>query len=74
MAYTTKEQLEQVLIAMIDSGTIEPQTAYDMLDAVDAHGGQITVALRHGIANGYINSQLANAVMKSLDQLRKAAR
>ena len=74
MAYTTKEQLEQVLTAMVDSGTIEPQTAYDMLDAVDIHGGQITVALRHGIANGYINSQLANAVMKSLDQLRKAAR
>ena len=74
MAYATKEQLEQVLIAMVDSGTIEPQTAYDMLDAVDTHGGQITVALRHGIANGYINSQLANAVMKSLDQLRKAAR
>ena len=74
MAYTTKEQLEQVLTAMVDSGTIEPQTAYDMLDAVDIHGGQITVALRHGIANGYIKSQLANAVMKSLDQLRKAAR
>ena len=72
MAYTTKEQLEQVLTAMVDSGTIEPQTAYDMLDAVAVHGGQITVALRHGIANGYINSQLANAVMKSLDQLRKA--
>ena len=74
MSYTTKEQLEQVLIAMVDSGTIEPQTAYDMLDAVDAHRGQITVALHHGIANGYIDSQLANAVMKSLDQLRKAAR
>ena len=74
MAYATKEQLEQVLIAMIDSGTIEPQTAYDMLDAVAIHDGQITVALRHGIANGYINSQLANTVMKSLDQLRKAAR
>lgn len=74
MAYATQEQLEQVLNAMIDSGTMELQVAFDMLDAVAIHGGQITVALRHGIANGYINSQLANAVMKSLDQLRKAAR
>ena len=73
MAYATQEQLEQVLTAMIDSGTTEQQAAFDILDAVKAHGGQVTVALRHGIANGYINSQLANAVMKSLDQLRKAA-
>ena len=74
MAYATQEQLEQVLTAMIDSGTMEQQAAFDILDAVAIHGGQITVALRHGITNGYINSQLANAVMKSLDQLRKAAR
>ena len=72
MAYATQEQLEQVLTAMIDSGTMEQQAAFDILDAVAIHGGQITVALRYGIANGYINSQLANAVMKSLDQLRKA--
>ena len=74
MAYATQEQLEQVLNAMIDSGTMELQVAFDMLDAVSTHGGQITVAFRHGIANGYINAQLANTVMKSLDQLRKATR
>ena len=64
----TNEMLEQVLIAMLDSGTITEITCHALL-AADT---KMIPRLGKFVANKTISTQQANAIMAGLRNLRAA--
>lgn len=64
----TNEMLEQVLIAMLDSGTITENTCQALL-AADT---KMIPRLGKFVANKTISTQQANAIMAGLRNLRAA--
>ena len=64
----TNEMLEQVLIAMLDSGTITENTCHALL-AADT---KMIPRLGKFVADGAINNKQANAIMAGLRSLRAA--
>ncbi|QTQ06800.1 hypothetical protein QNH09_gp18 [Aeromonas phage PVN03] len=64
----TNEMLEQVLIAMLDSGTITENTCHALL-AADT---KMIPRLGEFVANKTISNKQANAIMKSMRELAKA--
>ena len=64
----TNEMLEQVLIAMLDSGTINENTCHALL-AADT---KMIPRLGKFVANKTISTQQANAIMAGLRNLRAA--
>ena len=64
----TNEMLEQVLIAMLDSGNITENTCHALL-AADT---KMIPRLGKFVANKTISTQQANAIMAGLRNLRAA--
>ena len=64
----TNEMLEQVLIAMLDSGTITENTCHALL-ATDT---KMIPRLGKFVADRTISNKQANAIMKGLRNLRAA--
>ena len=64
----TNEMLEQVLIAMLDSGTITEKTCHALL-AADT---KIIPRLGKFVANNTISIRQANTIMAGLRNLRAA--
>lgn len=64
----TNEMLEQVLTAMLDSGTITENTCHALL-AADT---KMIPRLGKFVANKTISTQQANAIMAGLRNLRAA--
>lgn len=64
----TNEMLEQVLIAMLDSGTITENTCHALLAA----DNKIIPRLGKFVANNTISIRQANTIMAGLRNLRAA--
>ena len=64
----TNEMLEQVLIAMLDSGTITENTCHALL----AEDTKIIPRLGKFVANNTISIRQANTIMAGLRNLRAA--
>ncbi len=71
--FATAEQLEQVLTAMLDSGTLSESQAIGVQTATKAFKGKLTAALAEGVKGRHITYTQANQIAKSVRDLGRAA-
>lgn len=69
MAKYTEEGLETVLVAMLDSGTIDESTAVN-LQAWMKGAKNFTARLGEAVKLGHLNYKVANAISLSLSKLQ----
>lgn len=72
--FTTKEQLESVLTAMLDSGTIEEHAAIILTTGVESNGGLVLPVISKLIASRDITPAQATLITRAITNLKRAAK